>query len=167
MVGPLMDDYNSSMFMAHNAVCYWPMFGLSIIRHVEHPLMLRAVEGPLMLRPIEGPLFLWPFEGTLFYSPYEAHGNYSKYVAHGYCGLVLKNRLLRPLANRGKKNSTDYKQTNKQDNKEINKKATYARLSRLLHILHPLGVKVHHQCKYREQSSISYTVVVKVGDQCK
>ena len=35
-----------------------------------------------------------------------------------------------------KKNYTDYKQTNKQDNKEINKQATYSRLSRLLHILH-------------------------------
>ena len=40
---------------------------------------------------------------------------------------------------------SDYKQTTKQDNKEINKQATYARLSRLLHILHPLGIKVRHQ----------------------
>ena len=30
-----MDDSKSSPFTAHNAVCYWPMFGLSIIRHVE------------------------------------------------------------------------------------------------------------------------------------
>ena len=43
------------------------------------------------------------------------------------------------------KNCNDYKQTNKQDNKEINKKATYARLSRLSHTLHPLGIKVRHR----------------------
>ena len=62
-----------------------------------------------------------------------------------------------------KKNYSDYKQTTKQDNKEINKQAIKASLLPLLHILHPLGIKVCHQCKYREQSSISYTLVVKVG----
>ena len=66
-----------------------------------------------------------------------------------------------------KKNCSDYKQTTKQDNKEINKQAINASLLPLLHILHPLGIKVRHQCKYREQSSISDTLVVKVGDQCK
>jgi hypothetical protein len=52
-----------------------------------------------------------------------------------------------------KKNCRDYKKINKQDYKEINKQATNARLLRLLHILHPLGIKVRHQCKYREQKS--------------
>ena len=62
-----------------------------------------------------------------------------------------------------KKNCTDYKETTKHDKKEINKQATNARLSRLLHILHPLGIKVRHQCKYREQSSISYHVIMCIA----
>ena len=57
-----------------------------------------------------------------------------------------------------KKNCSDYKQTTKQDNKEINKQATNTSLLQLLHILHPLGIKVRHQCKYREQSSILHTL---------
>ena len=81
--------------------------------------------------------------------------------------LSFKKEVIAATSKPWKKNCNDYKQTNKQDNKEINKQATNARLSRLLHILHPLGIKVRHQCKYREQSSISYTLVVKVHDQHK
>ena len=66
-----------------------------------------------------------------------------------------------------KKNCSDYKQTTKQDNKEINKQAINASLLPLLHILHPLGIKVRHQCKYREQSSTLHTLAVKIGHQCK
>src|SRR3989337_2189286 len=66
-----------------------------------------------------------------------------------------------------KNNCSDYKQTTKQDNKEINKQATNASLLQLLHILHPLGIKVRHQYKYREQSSILHTLAVKIGHQCK
>ena len=40
-----------------------------------------------------------------------------------------------------KQNCSDYKQTTKQDNKEINKQAIKASLLLLLHILHPLGIK--------------------------
>ena len=57
-----------------------------------------------------------------------------------------------------KRNCSDYKQTTKQDNKEINKQAINASLLPLLHILHPPGIKVRHQCKYREQSSILHTL---------
>ena len=53
-----------------------------------------------------------------------------------------------------KKNCSDYKQTTKQDNKEINMHATNARPLRLLHILHPLGIKDRHQCKYREHPTL-------------
>jgi hypothetical protein len=56
-----------------------------------------------------------------------------------------------------KNNCSDYKQTTKQDNKEINKQAIKASLLPLL-ILHPLGIKVRHQCKYREQNSILHTL---------
>ena len=66
-----------------------------------------------------------------------------------------------------KKNCSDYKQTTKQDNKEINKQAINASLLPLLHILDPLGIKVRHQCKYREQSNILHTLAVKIGHQCK
>ena len=62
-----------------------------------------------------------------------------------------------------KKNCSDYKQTTKQDNKEINKQATKARLLRILHIFHPLGIKLHHLCKYREQSNILHTPPSKLA----
>ena len=60
-----------------------------------------------------------------------------------------------------------YKKTNKQDYKKINKQANNATIVRQLHKLHPLGIKVRHQCKYREQSSILHTLGVKVGHQWK
>ena len=115
---------------------------------IEGQWILRSVEGPWIIRPAGGP---WLQQSM---------------CCHDYFGLVSKNRLLWPLANRQKRTAlTTRKQINKTT--EINKQVTYARLSRLLHILHPLGIKVRHQCKYREQSNISYTLVVKVGDRCK
>src|SRR5215216_4690308 len=123
-----------------------PMFGEMIIHPVEGPWILRPVEGPWILRPAGGPGLQQPM------------------CCHGYCGLVTKNRLLWPLEKHRKRTAVT---TSKQNNKEINKQATNARLLRLLHILHPLGIKVRHQCKYREQSSILHTLAVKIGHQCK
>src|SRR3989337_2415556 len=42
----------------------------------------------------------------------------------------------------------------KKKTKEINKLETNARLLRRLHRLHPLGIKVRHQCKYREHPTL-------------
>lgn len=116
------------------------------------------IEGGWILRPGEGPWIIQPAGGPWL----------QQFVCcHDYFGLVTKNRLLWPLEKKQKKNYSDYKETTKQDNKEINKQAINASLLPLLHILHPLGIEVHHQCKYREQSSTLHTLAVKIGHQCK
>ena len=101
------------------------------------------IEGRWILRPNEGPWIIRPAGGPWLQQ---------SVCCHDYFGLVTKNRLLWPLEKNRKKNCSDYKQTTKQDKKEINKQAINASLLLLLHILHPLGIKVNHQCKYREQS---------------
>ena len=141
---------------------------------IEGQWILRPVEGPWIIRPVESPWILWPIEGTWILRPVEgphilrpAGGPWlqQSMCCHDYFGLVTKNRLLWPLEKNRKKNCSDYKQTTKQDNKEINKQAINASLLALLHILHPLGIKVRHQCKYREQSSTLHTLAIKIGHQ--
>ena len=106
-------------------------------------------------------------EGQWSYGRTKAHGSYGLQEAHqsvcchDYFGLVTKNRLLWPLEKNRKRTAVT---TSKQLNKTIRKQsspleqAIKASLLLLLHILHPLGIKVHHQCKYREQSSILHTL---------
>ena len=145
MVGPWTDDSNSSPFTA----IMRPVIGPCLA--IDHTSRITPIDDTARRRPIVSTARRRPSVSTARRRPSVTTVNISPW-------------LLWPSF---KKNCTDYKQTNKQDNKEVNKQATYARLSRLLHILHPLGIKVRHQCKYREQSSISYTLVVKVGDQRK
>ena len=104
-----------------------PTEGNEIISLNYESWSLRQIARPWLQRSICCPSLLWP--------------SFKKY-------FIVATRKPR------KKNCSDYNQTNKQDNKETNKKQHYSRLLRLLHILHPLGIKVSHQCKYREQSSI-------------
>ena len=134
-----------------------PVEGPWILWPIEGPWIVRLVEGPWIVRPVEGPWIIWPVGGPWLQQ---------SACCHDYCVLVTKTRLLWPLKT-WKKNCSDYKQTTKQDNKEINKQAINASLLPLLHILHPLGIKVRHQCKYREQSSTLHTLAVKIGHQCK
>ena len=123
-----------------------------ILRPVEGPWIIRPIESPWILRPVEGPWILRPVQGPWILRPAGGPWLQQSVCCHDYCGLVTKNRLLWPLEKHEK--IADYKQTTRQDNKELNKQATNASLLQLLHVLHPLGIKVHHQCKYREQSSI-------------
>ena len=116
-------------------------------------MMIRPVEGPWILRPVKGPWILWPVEGPQIQRPAGGPWLQQSVCCHDYFGLVTKNRLLWPLEKNRKKNCSGYKQTTKQDNKEINKQAIHASLLPLLHILHPLGIKVRHQCKYREKAA--------------
>ena len=153
-------------------------YGLLTMAHYGHTARIRPIDDMTRRRPIVSTARRRPIVSTAHRRPtaYMARRRPTAYTARRRPTVSMARRrpsvttvnispwLLWPSF---KKNCIDYKQTNKQDNKEINKQATYARLSRLLHILHPLGIKVRHQCKYREQSSISYTLVVKVGDQHK
>ena len=66
-----------------------------------------------------------------------------------------------------KKNYSDYKQTTKQGNKEINKQAINASLLPLLHILHPLGIKVRHYDNKAQADNRLHTLGIKDRHQCK
>src|SRR3989337_1455344 len=90
----------------------WPMFGEMIIRPVEgtwilRPVedqwILRPVETPWILRPVKGPWILWPIEGPRILRPAGGPWLQQSVCCHDYCGLVTRNRLLRPLEKRGKR----------------------------------------------------------------
>src|SRR3989337_373860 len=122
----------------------------------RRPMDTKArIEGRWILRPDEGPWIIRPAGGPWLQQ---------SVCCHDYFGLVTKNKLLWPLEKHRKRTAVT---TSKQLNKTINKQAINASLLPLLHILHPLGIKVRHQCKYREQSSILHILAVKIGHQCK
>ena len=144
-------------------------YGLLTMARYGHTARIRPIDDTARRRPIDDTAHRRPIVSTARRRPTVSTACRRPTVSMSHRRPSVTTVNISPwlLWPSFKKNCTDYKQTNKQDNKEINKQATYARLSRLLHILHPLGIKVRHQCKYREQSSISYTLVVKVGDQRK
>ena len=131
-----------------------PMDPTARRRPMDHTAHRMSMDPTARRRPMDPTARRRPMVTTVCVLPWWLWPSYQKQV-------IMATRKTR------KKNCSDYKQTTKQDNKEINKQATNARLLRLLHILHPLGIKVRHQCKYREQSSILHTLSVKIVHRCK
>ena len=89
---------------SQNAVCLahvWP---------IDHTARIRPIDDTARRRPIVSTARRRPTVSTARRRPSVTTVN----IAHGYCGLVLKNRLLQPLANRGKRTAmTTSKQINK------------------------------------------------------
>ena len=149
MVGPWTDDSNSSPFTAIMRPVIGPCYHTARIRPIDDTAHRKPIVSTTLRRPIVSTARRRPTVSTVHRCSVTTVN-----ISPWLLWPSFKKLVVAATSKPQKKNCTDYKQTNKQDNKEINKQATYTRLSRLLHILHPLGIKVRHQCKYREQSSI-------------
>ena len=116
-----------------------PIVSTTHMRPVNHTASRRPMDRTARRRPmdpkarIEGRWILRPDEGPWIIRPAGGPWLQQFVCCHDYFGLVTKNRLLWPLKKQ-KKNCSDYKQTTKQDNKEINKQSINASLLPLLHI---------------------------------